>query len=213
VNNNPGLMLSIGKIVAVHRDRRNVDVFLLGGGLLKQVPVLSTTAGSHEGSPYLPDIIVKTGEPSATPTGTDTYCVVGSLSGDIRTPVVLGLLFPNDFETSFEDLDVNKRMGGSYTAFDPDGFEINRPDGTYIRVGTTTSRAVDSATNRGKVPFSRTTGTAVGTPHVYIKLSNGLSMDFTPAGQIIVTRINGTTIDLTGDPVPAGSSTHLLGLT
>lgn len=183
--------LQFGKVIAVNKAARTVDVFLIGGGTLKNVRVLAPVAGSHEGSAYLPDVTVTADEPSMVLGGSDTYCVVGYLSSDFRQPIVMGLLFPTNFESSFAALDVNKRAGGSYTAFDADGFEINRPDGTFIRVGTSTTRVVDGATNSGKTPFDRTTGTAVGVPHIFISHSSGLKIDITTSGQIQITKAGG----------------------
>lgn len=205
-------MLAIGKIIGIQRDRRTVDVFLLGGGTLKKVRVLTDIAGSHEGSPYLPSVDVPDGEPDTIPTGNDTYCVVGYLNGDIRKAIVLGLLFPNDFETAFKDLDVNKHMGGSYTAFDPDGFEVNRPDGTYIRIGTSNARVVDSATNTSKSPFSRTTGTATGAPWVYIKHSTGAIISISPAGVITMTGPSGIGVVASSTGVVMQSATSSIGI-
>lgn len=206
-------MMSLGKIVNIHRDRRTVDVFLLGGGILKQVQVLTDIAGSHEGSPYLAGVDVPDGEPDSAPTGNDTYCVVGYLNGDIRKAIVLGLLFPTDFETAFKDLDVNKRVGGSYTAFDADGFEINRPDGTYIRIGTSNTRVVDAATNTSKSPFSRTTGTATGAPWVYIKHSTGAIISISPSGAISMTGPNGSMgVSISNTSATIVSATTSLGL-
>ena len=201
----------IGRVVAVYPAQRTIDVALKNGATLTNVPVTTNVAGTHEGSMYLPAVAVGSGR-AALSYDSDTLAVIVYVDGDYRKPYCVGLLFPELAETSFSSIDVNKRLGGSYVAFDSDGFEISRPDGTFVRIGTTTTRVVDSATSAdsAKVPFSRTTGTAIGAPHIVINHSSGLIIDITPAGAINITKAGGGTFELTSHVhggVTAGAGT------
>ena len=127
--------LQIGKVLK--RESNNlVDVSLVNGGILYQVPVASNNAGTKQGRTYIPATTVDTrrGEITTDPvtkkttaadgvdlTGDrDTYAVIGYLSGSVHNPVVLAFLFPDDAEMFFDEegLLIDRHENNFYTLMD-----------------------------------------------------------------------------------------------
>lgn len=197
---------NFGRVIATDPTQNRVDIVLYKGGILRGVPVLRETIGTHEGSSYLPKI---DNPPSATQTDlgpsvldmrssktNDTFALVDYIMGDMTKPYILGFLPPESFEASFSDamnVEVEKHRNGMYTNFTSDGLEISHPSGTYIRIGVGTTKTNLNALNydAARVPFSDTSGTATATPDITISHNSGTSVRITTAGSIIITKAGG----------------------
>lgn len=109
--------LRLGRITHTYPEHGLVDVALLRGPVLRQVPLLADAGGTTAGSNDLPQIwnsdvaqikqpedgskqIYDEGKPTYK---YDSFCVVGYIDGYANRPVVVGFLNPNAHQNSFNE--------------------------------------------------------------------------------------------------------------
>lgn len=207
--NGPALRTNIdmrpdfGRILATYPEQNAVDVAMRLGGVLRKVPVLRPIAGTFEGTTYLPEI-KNPDTVEKTPLGLfgdlrgsaikDTFAVVGFMGGDIKRPVIMGFLPPEQYSGSFPDAsgEVSRHRNGIYTRYGDDGFEMSHPSGTFIKMGTSATKTSLNSTNvDSKQPFKDTDGVSAAAPDLVISHSSGLNIHITTSGSIIITKAGG----------------------
>lgn len=202
-----GMPLRRGRVIAVNNPQRRVDVAMEQGEVIRDVPVLSGFAGTHVGTPFVGTVDNPAGTQSTgsgpyadmTPSLTnDVFAIVGYITGNLHQPYVLGFLFPEQFETSFKDIEVEKHANGMHMAWTVDGLEISHPSGFYIKVGTGVAKTVLNGANYDSraVPFDDTKGTASAAPDVVFGHPSGFSLRITSTGSLILTKPGGASFDI-----------------
>lgn len=151
-NNDPtnrATQVELGRVVEVHTATDTIDVELLQGGRLINVPILRSSAGRSVGDASLPQITA--GNASASPTGQhDTYALIAYLRGNALLPVAIGFLGPKDTALLKRPSGSAIRRGiGGQTEIDySDGSREIRFSGGSIRIGangaTATLTTIDS---------------------------------------------------------------------
>lgn len=114
--------LEIGRVVAVHTDTDTIDVALLQGGNLSNVPVLESFAGRRFGEAGLPPVTYGNGTSTATGED-DTFAIIGFMRGQAEMPVVLGFMGPRDnaLLKRPDGTIIRRSVGGQVEIFYPDG--------------------------------------------------------------------------------------------
>jgi hypothetical protein len=139
--------LQIGRVVGVHADTDQIDVALLGGGRINNVPILSPLAGRNVGAAGLPPIA--SGLENATASGgDDSYVVIGYLRGQAELPVALGFLGPKDSNLIKRPDGSNLRrdVGGQVHVAYPSGIEEHHyAGGGVVAIGTDQPTDLDPA--------------------------------------------------------------------
>lgn len=128
--------LAIGRVVAARQDTHTLDIELLSGGRLTNVPLLSDSAGRRIGSAELP--VVTPGSGRSTATGEhDVYAIVGYLHGSMTAPYVLGLIGPKDaaLYRRPNGSAIHRGPGGSVDLLLADGTIESRVPGGRLRFG------------------------------------------------------------------------------
>lgn len=154
----------IGRVVAVHPETDQIDVALLGGGRINNIPILAPLAGRNVGEAGLP--AVSAGLDNATATGDDdTYAVIGYLKGQAELPVAIGFLGPKDSNLLKrpDGTSLRRDVGGQVHVDYASGVETHYyAGGGYIAIGTDEEIELDPSL----MP-------PAGTPPIFL-LSNGM---------------------------------------
>jgi hypothetical protein len=194
-------MLSLAKVVGVHRESGTVDLVLLHNDRpVAGVKVMSGTASGNTGfsDVPVPDVNNAANPFQSTNTGgRDMVAVVAEFSG---VPVVLGFLFPTVSQMLFRDPNrmVYRHASDVYLTIDDAGnTELAHPSGAYLRIGK--SGAHEDLTGKdynGKWKIARNTAQDV---HFHIAMGGGAaSLDIAPDGTIVVNANGTVTINAQG---------------
>lgn len=134
------MSLRMAKVVAVHPQRRTVDlVFLDNAQRVANVQVMTPDASTDSGSWSVPDVPRPRAEGTADtldPTGRNLIAVCAFMG---RRPIVQGFLHPARAQVAFKEQNrqVHRHPSGAYTTIAPDGsIEVVHPSGAYLRIGT-----------------------------------------------------------------------------
>lgn len=132
--------LQIGRVVAVHQETDTIDVELLQGGRVANIPILRDFAGRTNGEAAMPVVTAGYGTASATGYG-DTYAVIGYLQGRSLLPVVLGFIGPKDSPLLKrpDGSSIRRDVGGQVALAYTDGAVEFRLPGGSLRFGPGTS--------------------------------------------------------------------------
>ncbi|MDR3515185.1 MAG: hypothetical protein P4M00_05170 [Azospirillaceae bacterium] len=136
------MMLRIAQVVAVHPDRRTLDlVFTDDGWHAAEVPVSSGMAHSDGGIWAVPSVKAPVSEGAsgglAAAGARSLLAVCGFI--DHTRPLVLGFVSPQGSQMSFAEQDraIYRHATGAYATIAPDGsIEANHPGGAYLRIGS-----------------------------------------------------------------------------
>jgi phage baseplate assembly protein gpV len=194
-------MLSLAKVVGVHRESGTVDLVMLHNDM--PVPGVKVMVGTASGNTGFTDIPVpdvnNADDPykSSNTGGRDMVAVVAEFFGK---PIVLGFLFPTIAQCLFPDANrmIYRHASDVYLTIDDAGnTELAHPSGAYLRIGK--SGAHEDLTGKdynGKWKIARNTAQDV---HFHIAMGGGAaSLDIAPDGTIVVNANGTVTINAQG---------------
>lgn len=193
-------MLSLAKVVGVHRESGTVDLIMMHNDRpVSAVKVMSGTASGNTGFTDIPVPDINAANPyqASNTGGRDMVAVVAEFSG---IPVVLGFLFPTVSQCLFRDANrmIYRHASDVYLTIDDAGnTELAHPSGAYLRIGK--SGAHEDLTGKdynGKWKIARNTAQDV---HFHIAMGGGAaSLDIAPDGTIVVDAKGTVTINAQG---------------
>lgn len=134
-------MIRFAQVVAVHPERRTVDIaFCDTGQPVGEVPVLSGSISSDSGVWDIPDAAKPASNTQAGGLANGARRQVAAVArGPGRVPLVVGFLHPDDGQMAFSQANrsVQRHPSGAYATVAPDGsIEAWHPSGAYLRIGT-----------------------------------------------------------------------------
>lgn len=185
-----------GIVVATHPSDHSVDVLLSDGRRLTGVQVATPNGSARSGTFDMPAVPPRSGDKwdISKPNGQDQIALV-EFVGEV--PVVVGYLFPQVSQMTFDDpeLRYNRHQSDVAWSIDGDGnIQIDHPSGTYIRIGESADRVDLSGKNTDKsLASDRNTGRRV---NVRIGLAGGvLELTLTPTGGVLLKAEQGVNVE------------------
>lgn len=126
-----------GIVVETHPEDNSVDLVMCDDGArLSGVPVLSGSASARSGSTGMPELPKRANKWDITQRhGTDMEAIVGSMGRG--NPVVLGFMFPQVSQMTFEDKQrsFSRHQSDVYQTIDSNGnIEVYHPSGAFVRI-------------------------------------------------------------------------------
>lgn len=202
-----------GIVVATHPEDHSVDIVMSDGRRLAGVQVMSKNASARSGTIDMPAVPEKDGDKwdITKENGQDQVALVDFVG---EVPVVVGYLFPQISQMTFEDpeLRIDRHQSDVITTIDGKGnIQIVHPGGTYIRVGEDPDKQDFSGANFDEsLAVDRNTETKAW---VRVELAGGdvvLTMD--PSGEVTLKSskkvvVDTPTVEMTGDLNVAGQVT------
>lgn len=216
----PSLLLS--KVIQFNPEQGTVDVAIDGanvqGGMLRDVPVFSWSAGTQTGQSYFPTVDLT--QPVQTQAGTydlplpsgkeDVWALIGFLNGRGNRPVCVGFQQPLESTARSDAVGdaVDLHESGIYEITTKDGIlQVGLPDGGLILISTS-STPVDMTTKNANWSPKTTTQkyqinitvqgpVTIDAPEVYLGTSQG--------GGQAVARV-GDSVDTSTGIITGGSS-------
>lgn len=134
-------MIRYGRVVAVHPERRTVDLVDQDSGWpIAEAVVAAGTVSSDSGSWDVPDVAkpASASQGGAIPPSGRALVAAYVLDAN-RRALVLGFVLPNGsvLVPGEPNRDIKRHPSGAYTTIAPDGsMELYHPSGTYFRIGT-----------------------------------------------------------------------------
>jgi hypothetical protein len=204
-------MIRYAQIIAVHPERRTVDVAMSDTGeRIGEVDVLSGSVSSDAGEWDIPDV-----------TRPSTEAAAGGLAGGGRVvmacidftssgrAVVIGFTHPAGGQMNFKQANrkISRHPSGAYTTIAPDGsIEHYHPSGAYLRIGTGAHEDLTpiSADGNWTIPS--------GAPASQITLvTSGFTLTVEPGGKTTLTSQGDATLNYQGNvTVQAGGNLSLI---
>lgn len=174
-------MIRFAQVIAVHPERRTVDLVFLDTRLsVAEVQVLSGSISSDSGSWDLPDVELPPSQIAAGGLQTPGRALLAAAERSGNRWVVLGFMQPTSGQVAFKQAnrEVHRHPSGAYTTIAPDGsIEMWHPAGAYLRIGTGAHE--DVAPLAAGTPWT----VPVGAPPAQITLAtSGFTLTVDPGG-------------------------------
>ncbi len=129
-----------GQVVAVHPERRTVDVVMLDDkSRFAEVDVATPDGSWDGGSWHVPDVPPPSSEKAAGGIQAGQRNLVALVDFEDGRPTIAGFIHPNGGQVIFkqQNRSIQRHPSGAYTTTAPDGsLEMWHPSGTTFRIGT-----------------------------------------------------------------------------
>ena len=129
-----------GQVVAVHPERRTVDVVMLDDkSRFAQVDVANHAGSFLGGCWHVPNVDPPTSEQATGGIEAERRILVAMVDFEDGYPTVMGFVHANGGQLAFDQQDrsIERHASGAYTTTAPDGsMEMWHPSGTTFRIGT-----------------------------------------------------------------------------
>lgn len=210
-------MIRYGQVVAVHPERRTVDlVDQESGWRLTEVRTLSANVSSDAGSWDLPEGHPPSNEAAAGGLTSATRQIVAAyIMGQSNRPVVIGFVQPDGGQMVFNEQNrqVHRHASGAYTTIAPDGsIEMFHPGGGYLRIGAGAHQDLAAVAADGNWTLP-----AGADPPQITLITQGFTVTATPSGGTtdVLVKTNGKmTIQSDGDlAINSGGAVTITGTT
>ncbi len=200
-----------GIVVDTHPEDHSVDLVMLDdGSRMIGVQIMSPNGSTRSGATNMPHAPQKKDKWDISKrTGQDQIALVAFMR---HNPVVIGYLFPQVSQMTFQDKDrmVDRHASDVYTTLDKDGnYELYHPSGAMIRISENPEHEDLTGKNFDKnFKLDRNTGKQV---HIRVS-SGGTYVDIDPSGKVTVKAPTEVILDtpmvtVTGSMVVAGDVT------
>lgn len=211
--------MRLAQVVAVHTERRTVDLVYLDTGLrVAEAHILSSLVASDAGEWNVPSVPKPSNEAAAggvaQTQGRQLVVAVDELAG---RPVVVGMLHPLGGQMVFTqpDRQVQRHSSGTYLTTAPDGsWELYHPSGSYFRIGTGPHEQlapISANQSWQEVTTAQAPTITLSTPKFTLTVAPNGDVTMNSQGAIHVTASNGMTIaanvDITGNLTATGAIT------
>lgn len=184
-----------GIVAAVNPGDHSVDVVLADGRRLTGVQVATPNGSTRTGTFDMPAAPDRADRWDITKlSGQDQIALVEWVDG---IPVVVGFLFPQISQMSFDDVKRHfyRHQSDVYHTIDGSGdMELHHPSGTYVRIAQSPEHEDLSGKNTdASLGIDRNTGSQV---HVHIRMAgNVASVDIAPDGEITINTVRSMTVN------------------
>ena len=132
--------LRFAQVVAVHPQRRTVDLAVCDSGLpVAEAQVAAGAVSSDSGVWDVPDVSPPQSQAAAGGLAQGGRSLIAVVAFAGRRPLVIGFVHPADGQLVFSQANrqITRHPSGAYTTVAPDGsIEVFHPSGAYLRIGT-----------------------------------------------------------------------------